>query len=338
MGPSNALLAMIAQGAQPRMAEAGFRGYRQGNAMLQAQQAQADRNALAKIAQARATGGLQAGIQTAGQLGQYEPLNQMDTALYGRGRDDVMDQRDARNFGYRQQRDQVGDQFRNQDFSFRRQRAQVGDSQFDRQFDATQDYRQKTLSVAEQKAAAKSGKRGVGKPTVDSAKAAGFYDRMVASERALSDPRNIEAAVDRGNIALKAAAGLTPLRIGAGYLPKEFQKFDQAQRDFVNAILRRESGAVISDSEFANAAQQYFPQPGDTPEVIEQKAQNRAIAIEGIRRAGLPSLGPDAVGTGNTPDEQNAINMAVDAINRGADPAAVRQRLEQFGIDPAVLD
>ena len=60
------------------------------------------------------------------------------------------------------------------------------------------------------------------------------------------------------------------------------QQLEQAQRDFVNAQLRRESGAVIADTEFANAAQQYFPQPGDGPEVIEQKSRAREIAIQNM--------------------------------------------------------
>lgn len=62
------------------------------------------------------------------------------------------------------------------------------------------------------------------------------------------------------------------------------QSVEQAQRDFVNAVLRRESGAVISPSEFANAQQQYFPQVGDTPQVIAQKAKNRALATDLIMR------------------------------------------------------
>lgn len=60
------------------------------------------------------------------------------------------------------------------------------------------------------------------------------------------------------------------------------QKLVQAKRDFMTAVLRRESGAVISDSEFANGDQQYFPQVGDTPEVIAQKKRNREIATRGI--------------------------------------------------------
>ena len=86
----------------------------------------------------------------------------------------------------------------------------------------------------------------------------------------------------------KQAVGRVPLIGGAlegasnAMLSDNNQKAEQAQRDFVNAILRRESGAVIADSEFANAARQYFPQPGDSKAVKEQKAKNRALAIKGV--------------------------------------------------------
>ena len=63
------------------------------------------------------------------------------------------------------------------------------------------------------------------------------------------------------------------------------QRAEQAQRNFVNAILRQESGAAIGASEFENARKQYFPQPGDTPEVIAQKAANRRTAIAGLARS-----------------------------------------------------
>ena len=60
------------------------------------------------------------------------------------------------------------------------------------------------------------------------------------------------------------------------------QQVEQSQRDFVNAVLRRESGAAISNSEFDNARAQYFPQPGDSQEVIQQKRRNREIATRGV--------------------------------------------------------
>ncbi len=60
------------------------------------------------------------------------------------------------------------------------------------------------------------------------------------------------------------------------------QKLEQAKRDFINATLRRESGAVISTDEFDNGEKQYFPQIGDAPAVIAQKRRNREVATRGI--------------------------------------------------------
>jgi hypothetical protein len=66
------------------------------------------------------------------------------------------------------------------------------------------------------------------------------------------------------------------------------QSAAQAQRDFVTAILRKESGASISSSEFEQARKQYFPQPGDSLATIKQKAANRQTAINGIKAASGP--------------------------------------------------
>lgn len=77
----------------------------------------------------------------------------------------------------------------------------------------------------------------------------------------------------------------------------DFQKYDQARRDFVNAVLRRESGAVISAEEFENANRQYFPQPGDSKDVIEQKKRNRQTVIDGMTRAGGKTYQPGALRT-----------------------------------------
>lgn len=60
------------------------------------------------------------------------------------------------------------------------------------------------------------------------------------------------------------------------------QQVEQAQRDFVNAVLRPESGASISESEFQNAKKQYFPQPGDSAAVVAQKKTNRETEIAGL--------------------------------------------------------
>lgn len=123
------------------------------------------------------------------------------------------------------------------------------------------------------------------RPTTDQNNAAGFYDRLVDAEAVLSDPLVTAAAT---GLAGKTMAGL-PV-VGNYLATPEYQKFDQAQRNFINAVLRKESGAAIAESEFANAAQQYFPQPGDSKEKIAQKAQNRATVIRAMQRTAAGAL------------------------------------------------
>jgi hypothetical protein len=67
------------------------------------------------------------------------------------------------------------------------------------------------------------------------------------------------------------------------------QQNDQARRDFVSAVLRKESGAAISASEYANEEKKYFPQLGDSDEVIKQKQNSRLKAIEGLKSQAGPS-------------------------------------------------
>lgn len=71
-------------------------------------------------------------------------------------------------------------------------------------------------------------------------------------------------------------------------LAPETQRVAQAQRDFVNAVLRQESGASISSAEFENAKKQYFPQPGDSEDVKTQKRLNREMVIKGFARQAGP--------------------------------------------------
>lgn len=127
----------------------------------------------------------------------------------------------------------------------------------------------------------------------EQANAATFADRMRAAEPILQATEGVQG--DLG----QAALGQIPLGLGNFLQKPEFQQAVQAQRDFINAVLRKESGAAISPSEFENAQKQYFPQPGDGPQVIEQKRQNRAIAIAGMERSGGPAYSnPNASGNG----------------------------------------
>ena len=112
-------------------------------------------------------------------------------------------------------------------------------------------------------------------------KATGFLYRMENSDKILG------ALEEEGSSLWNKTAGQIPV-LGNYMVSEGAQKFDQAKRDFINAVLRRESGAVISPEEFANAEVQYFPQPGDGPEVVAQKRENRRIAIAGVRASAGP--------------------------------------------------
>ncbi|REJ67653.1 MAG: hypothetical protein DWQ28_06655 [Proteobacteria bacterium] len=62
----------------------------------------------------------------------------------------------------------------------------------------------------------------------------------------------------------------------------EGQKYMAAKTDFITAVLRKESGAAISVSEFEKEDRKYFPQPGEGPEVVEQKREARARALQSM--------------------------------------------------------
>lgn len=68
-----------------------------------------------------------------------------------------------------------------------------------------------------------------------------------------------------------------------GGLNEDQQKTVQARVNFITAVLRKESGASISPTEFATAEKNYFPAPGDTETIVKQKQQAREMAIKGMR-------------------------------------------------------
>ena len=131
-------------------------------------------------------------------------------------------------------------------------------------------------------------KAGGGKPlTEGQSKALLFGTRMKEANETLEGlaskgvdrPSNWKRAAD----SVPNALGGQLLQTGANAVQSDAQQqVEQAQRDFLNAVLRRESGAVISEQEFDNGRKQYFPQIGDSDAVKEQKKRNREVAMRGI--------------------------------------------------------
>jgi len=124
---------------------------------------------------------------------------------------------------------------------------------------------------------------------------------------------------------VRSAFNVLPEFVG-GPSPEQ-QQVDQARRNFISAVLRKESGAAIGVDEYANEERKYFPQLGDSDKVIKQKQDARKLAIQALEAQAGPS-GKRLIEKGrelNTQD-QEALNWA---NSNPTDPrsAQIKQRL-----------
>lgn len=109
--------------------------------------------------------------------------------------------------------------------------------------------------------------------------ASGFGKRLEQSEAIFK--KLAEAGYDRSD----TSAGIGSVLPNVARSAEAVQN-DQAERNFVNALLRRESGAAIGKDEFTSAEAQYFPRAGDDPQTIANKAANRQQALETMKAEG----------------------------------------------------
>lgn len=106
-------------------------------------------------------------------------------------------------------------------------------------------------------------------------------------------------AADFGRQMLLAEEDLNKY-LGAGYDPtskatalrsvlpgftqgEDTRGYESAKQSFIMAKLRDESGASIGSQEYKRAEQTYFPQVGDSPQTLKEKARRRAQAINTMR-------------------------------------------------------
>lgn len=148
------------------------------------------------------------------------------------------------------------------------------------------------------------------------AKALLFGDRMQKSDAILAElaQKGVNVSTPGSRSGYGVGATVNVLNTG------DRQRLDQAKRDFINAVLRRESGAVISQQEFDNAEQQYFPQVGDSETVRAQKAANRKTAIDGIM-AEVPEARRPAAPAPKAPAAPKLGERRDGYIYRGGNPA-----------------
>ena len=113
-------------------------------------------------------------------------------------------------------------------------------------------------------------------PTAAETTAYGFYNR---AEQADKDANDLEKWVkDLG------LYGQAWLKFAPNFMQTDNgQLYQQAQRVFTEARLRKESGAAIAQHEYDNDARMYFAQPGDSETTIARKRAARAKVLEGLK-------------------------------------------------------
>lgn len=155
-----------------------------------------------------------------------------------------------------------------------------------------------------------AGTQGTPKFTEDQTKTGGFATRM---ESAAADLDRVFGEGYQPTVATNIGTALNEKTGTSSFLSSQGQQVDQAKRNFINAQLRRESGAVISPEEFSNANKQYFDVPGDEREVKEQKKRNRADAIQAMKT----SAGGAYKASGNTSSTIPHADIDAELAKRG---------------------
>jgi hypothetical protein len=197
----------------------------------------------------------------------------------------------------------------------------------------TEDRRSTRQLASEERRAALATEKA---PTADQANAAGFFDRMRNAEQMFTDekgnPTSVLNAMTGAGGAYNRVIGMLPG--GNAAQSEDFQRADRAKEDFISAVLRKESGAAISEGEFAREDRKYFPQPGNSQKVIADKAKARQIAIQSMERTAGPALKASAPKQQQGGVEQllqklppDRLAKAQKAMELGASEAEIMQAL-----------
>ena len=156
------------------------------------------------------------------------------------------------------------------------------------------------------------------KPTEGESNAAGFAQQMENATNVINAlPAGAQPGMGSG------VAGSIPFigeAVKRGVQPAATQQYEQAAQAWIRAKLRKESGAAIGVDEMNQEYRTYFPQIGDTSDVITQKANARAIATEAMKRSAGKSYTPPP----ETPKPAGGIAEGTESMSKSGKPIIYR--------------
>lgn len=159
-------------------------------------------------------------------------------------------------------------------------------------------------------------KKADAKPTtVDERKSAGFATRVKSSMDTIGILQKQLFSGKGGVGSWFSEISKTGGGVPSSMKSPEAQRLAQAELDFVNAVLRPESGAAISTSEFTSAEKQYFPQPGEDQATLDQKARARRMKLDNLVLQAGPALDEGFVNNLDKINYQTIEDFAMDNPN-----------------------
>ena len=122
-----------------------------------------------------------------------------------------------------------------------------------------------------------------------------FADAMLRSNPTINQTEDVAL-----NWAERAGARVGDY-VGFNVNSPEYQQYNAAKENFINAVVRPESGAVVNKDEYVRYDRMYFPQPGESAATVKLKREFREDKIqETIRQAG-PAYKPTAAPAAEKP-------------------------------------
>lgn len=97
----------------------------------------------------------------------------------------------------------------------------------------------------------------------------------------------------------------------------EYQQAEQAGKEFLQAILRKDTGAAITKEETEEYGSVYLPRPGDSPQVLAQKKAARQRALEALKAGMTPQsimAMENALKRGDQPSRSQTSNPTNDPL------------------------